>query len=151
LAQILDRIEQMLKRQLGDAFLARCPALPYETNAILMRFGRSEAPLPLLHKQLDSLLFNTIYTGTEKSMTVQLGDGKSKRITVDDISDFADRLLALAYQSKEANSVLQDALFDFARNEGSYAAMRELLARFPLDPFDRTWLTQVLTENNQLT
>jgi len=147
----LDQIEQMLLMQLGPEFMARCPALTYEVNAILVRFPRSGEALSALHKALDSLLFNTIYTGTEKSMTVQLGDGKSKRITVDDISDFADRLLALAYQSKEANSVLQDALFDFARNEGSYAAMRELLARFPLDPFDRTWLTQVLTENNQLT
>jgi len=146
----LDQIEQMLLMQLGPEFMARCPALTYEVNAILVRFPRSGEALSALHKALDSLLFNTIYTGTEKSMTVTLADGRSVRIRSDAIGDLADRLLAFAYRGRPANSLLQDVLFDFAR-EGSYAAMRELLARFELDAFDRAWLTQVLTENNQLT
>ena len=83
-------------------------------------------------------------------MVVPLDDGHRLRVTSDNIRDLADRVLALAYTGKEANSVLQDILFDFAR-EGSYAAMRDLLARFPLDSFDRGWLTQVLEENDQLT
>ena len=148
---ILDRIERMLTDRLGEAFMARCPALPCDVNDILIRFGRFEDTLARLHRRLDSLLFNTIYTATEKTMLVAPAGCTPRRITTDEISDFADRLLALAYQQREANSMLQDALFDFARNEGSYAAMRELLARFPLDAFDRAWLTQVLTENNQLT
>lgn len=146
----LDQIEQLLKPYIGSALLARCPELIYSVNQILVRFLRTDSTLSALLTQMDSLLFNTVYIGTDRSMVVRLDDGSRRRITSDGIRDLADRALALAYAGKPANSLLQDLLFDFAR-EGSYAAMRELLARFPLDSFDRGWLTQVLTENNQLT
>ena len=146
----LDQIENLLRPHVGTALISRCPELIYSINQILVRFMRTDATLSALLTQMDSLLFNTIYIGTDRSMVVLLDDGRRVRITSDGIRDLADRALALAYTGKEANSVLQDILFDFAR-EGSYAAMRDLLARFPLDEFDRGWLTQVLHENNQLT
>lgn len=146
----LDQIENLLRPHVGSALLGRCPELIYSINQILVRFMRTDATLPVLLTQMDSLLFNTIYLGTDRSMVVLLDNGARMRVTSDAIRDLADRALALAYTGKEANSLLQDILFDFAR-EGSYAAMRELLARFPLDEFDRGWLTQVLKENNQLT
>ena len=146
----LDQIENLLRPHVGSALLGRCPELVYSINQILVRFMRTDATLPELLTQMDSLLFNTIYLGTDRSMVVLLDNGARMRVTSDAIRDLADRVLALAYMGKEANSLLQDILFDFAR-EGSYAAMRELLARFPLDEFDRGWLTQVLKENNQLT
>ena len=146
----LDQIESLLRPHVGSALLSRCPELVYSVNQILVRFMRTDATLPTLLAQMDSLLFNTIYIGTDRSMVILLDDGQRVRITSDGIRDLADRALALAYTGKEANSVMQDILFDFAR-EGSYAAMRDLLARFPLDQFDRSWLTQVLSENNQLT
>ena len=146
----LDQIENLLRPHVGSALLGRCPELIYSINQILVRFMRTDATLPVLLTQMDSLLFNTIYLGTDRSMVVLLDNGARMRVTSDAIRDLADRALALAYTGKEANSLLQDVLFDFAR-EGSYAAMRELLARFPLDEFDRGWLTQVLKENNQLT
>lgn len=146
----LDQIENLLRPHVGSALLSRCPELIYSINQILVRFMRTDATLPALLTQMDSLLFNTIYIGTDRSMVVLLDNGARVRVTSDAIRDLADRVLALAYTGKEANSLLQDILYDFAR-EGSYAAMRELLARFPLDEFDRGWLTQVLKENNQLT
>lgn len=146
----LDQIENLLRPHIGSALLSRCPELVYSVNQILVRFMRTDATLPTLLAQMDSLLFNTIYIGTDRSMVILLDDGQRVRITSDGIRDLADRALALAYTGKEANSVMQDILFDFAR-EGSYAAMRDLLARFPLDQFDHSWLTQVLSENNQLT
>ena len=146
----LDQIENLLRPHVGSALLTRCPELIYGVNQILVRFLRTDATLSALLTQMDSLLFNTVYTGTDKSMVVELDDGRRVRMTSDGIRDLADRVLALAYTGKSADSVLQDILFDFAR-DGSYAAMRDLLARFPLDAFDRMWLTQVLSENNQLT
>ena len=146
----LDQIENLLRPHVGSALLSRCPELIYGVNQILVRFLRTDATLSALLTQMDSLLFNTVYTGTDKSMVVELDDGLRVRMTSDGIRDLADRVLALAYTGKNADSVLQDILFDFAR-DGSYAAMRDLLARFPLDAFDRMWLTQVLSENNQLT
>ena len=146
----LDQIEALLRPRVGSALLVRCPELIYGVNQILVRFLRTDATLSALLTQMDSLLFNTIYTGTDRSMVVELDDGRCVRMTSDGIRDLADRLLALAYTGKNADSVLKDILFDFAR-DGSYAAMRDLLARFPLDAFDRMWLTQVLSENNQLT
>ena len=146
----LDQIEALLRTHVGSALLGRCPELVYGVNQILVRFMRTDATLSDLLAQMDSLLFNTIYIGTDRSMVVLLDDGQRVRVTSDGIRDLADRALALAYTGREASSVLQDILFDFAR-EGSYAAMRDLLARFPLDQFDRGWLTQVLSENNQLT
>ena len=146
----LDQIENLLRPHVGSALLERCPELVYSVNQILVRFLRTDATLSTLLGQMDSLLFNTVYIGTDRSMVVLLDNGKRVRVTSDNIRDLADRVLALAYTGKEANSVLQDILFDFAR-EGSYAAMRDLLARFPLDSFDRGWLTQVLEENDQLT
>ena len=146
----LDQIETLLRPRVGSALLSCCPELIYGVNQILVRFLRTDATLSALLTQMDSLLFNTIYIGTDKSMVVELDDGRCVRMTSDGIRDLADRLLALAYTGKNADSVLKDILFDFAR-DGSYAAMRDLLARFPLDAFDRMWLTQVLSENNQLT
>lgn len=146
----LDQIENLLRPHVGSALLERCPELVYSVNQILVRFLRTDATLSTLLTQMDSLLFNTVYIGSDRSMVVLLDDGHRVRVTSDNIRDLADRVLALAYTGKEANSVLQDILFDFAR-EGSYAAMRDLLARFPLDSFDRGWLTQVLEENDQLT
>jgi hypothetical protein len=145
----LDQIENLLRPRLGRALLARCPELVFGVNQILMRFMRTGDTLPTLLTQMDSLVFNTVYLGTDRSMVVQLDDGSHTRVTSDAIRDLADRLLALAYKGKNADTLLQDMLFDFAR-EGSYAAMRELLTRFPLDSFDRSWITQVLDENNQL-
>ena len=145
----LEQIEALLRPRFGSALLARCPELVYSVNQILVRFMRTPDTLAALHRQIDSLLFNTVYIGTDRSMVVTLDDGSAVRVTSDGIRDLADRLLALAYLHKPADAVLQDALYDFAR-EGSYAAMRDLLARFPLDGFDRSWITQVLEENNQL-
>ena len=145
----LDQIEGLLHPVLGGALLARCPDLVYSVNGLLVRFGRTQETLSQLLSRLDSLLFNTVYLGTDRSMVVQLQDGSRARVTSDAIHDLADRLLALAYACRRPDAVLQDALFDFAR-EGSYAAMRELLARYPLEAFDREWIDQVLRENGQL-
>lgn len=145
----LDQIERLLRPRLGGALLMRCPELIYSVNGLLVRFGRAPDTLAQLFRGLDSLLFNTIYLGTDRSMVVVLDDGTRSRVTSDAIDDLADRLLALCYTGRRPDAILQDALFDFAR-EGSYAAMRELLARYPIDAFDREWITQVLRENGQL-
>ena len=145
----LDQIEALLRPRLGAALLARCPELVYSVNGMLVRFGRTQETLGKLLDQLDSLLFNTVYLGTDRTMVVMRDDGTHERVTADAIRDTADRLLALSYSARRPDALLQDALFDFAR-EGSYAAMRELLARYPLDGFDRAWIEQVLRENGQL-
>lgn len=145
----LDRIESMLRDALGNALLARCPELVYTVNQSVVRFMRTSATLPELLKQIDSAVFNAVYTGTNRSMVVTLNDGRRARIKAEQIHDLADRLLAVAYDNLPISSSVQDALFDFSR-EGSFAAMRELVHRFPMDEFDRAYYVQVLTENGQL-
>ena len=108
-----------------------------------------QTTLAVLWRKTDSALFNAVYVGTGGTMVVTTDDGKRRRVTGDGIRDLSDRLLALCYSRKEPTSLLRDMLFDLAR-EGSFAAMRELLARYELDAFDRGWLTQVLEENSQL-
>ena len=81
-------------------------------------------------------------------MRVTLDDGRSILATGEMLRDLADRLLALAYRRMDVSPTLTDALFDLSR-EGSFAAMRELVRRFPLDDIDRKWLLQVLEENGQ--
>lgn len=145
----LEQVETMLRAQLGDALLARCPDLVYTVNAQLARFLHSDDTLAMLWRRTDSALFNAVYVGTGGTMVVSRDDGRQQRITGERIRDVADRLLSIAYTRKEPSSPLRDLLFDLAR-EGSFAAMRELLARYELDAFDREWLTQVLAENDQL-
>ena len=145
----LDQIESMLRAQLGNALLERCPDLIYVVNQSLVRFGRTDATLSVLWRQIDSALFNAVYTGTDRSMVVITDEGVRMRVKSDQIREIADRLLALAYQSLPVSESLQDALYDFAR-EGSFAAMRELERRFPMDDFERSCYVQVLTENEQL-
>ena len=145
----LDRIEAMLREALGDALLKRCPELVYAVNQSVVRFMRTSATLPELLKQIDSAVFNAVYTGTGCSMVVTLDDGRRTRVTGEKIHDLADRLLAVAYDNLPVSPSVQDALFDFSR-EGSFAAMRELVRRFPMDEFDRAYYTQVLAENGQL-
>lgn len=145
----LDQIEELLRPALGGELLARCPELIYAVNAQLVRFLRTQDTPAALWRKIDSELFNAVYIGTGRSMVVTLDSGARVRVTSDGIHELADRLLSLAYASKSPNSLLQDALFDLAR-EGSFAAMRTLLERYPIDGFDREWLTQVLSENDQL-
>lgn len=145
----LDQIEGLLRPALGGELLARCPELIYAVNAQLVRFLRTQDAPASLWNRIDSELFNAIYTGTGRSMVVTLDSGARMRVTSDQIRELADRLLALAYADRTPHPLLQDALFDLAR-EGSFAAMRTLLARYPVEGFDREWLTQVLTENGQL-
>ena len=144
----LDQIESMLRAQLGSALLERCEDLIYVINQSLVRFGRTDATLSVLWRQIDSSIFNAVYTGTDRSMVVITDEGARMRVRSDQIRELADRLLALAYQSLPVSESLQDALYDFAR-EGSFAAMRELVRRFPMDEFERSCYVQVLTENEQ--
>ena len=144
----IDQIENMLRMTLGEELLSRCPDLAYTVNQSLVRFMRTGATLSQLAAQIDSAVFNAVYTGTGGTMVVTLTDGRRVRITAAFISDLADRLLALAYCSLPVSPAVQDALYDFSR-EGSFAAMRELLRRFPMDDMDRAYYTQVLRENGQ--
>ena len=57
-------------------------------------------------------------------------------------------LLALAYRRMDVSPTLTDALYDLSR-AGSYAAMRELVLRFPMDENERAWIMQMLEENGQ--
>lgn len=140
----------MLRMALGDALLERCPELVYTVNQSLVRFMRTDATLPKLLSQIDSAVFNAVYTGSQGTMVVALNNGRRVRITGAFIHDLADRLLALAYESLPVSASVRDALCDFSR-EGSFAAMRELVRRFPMDETDRAYYVQVLTENGQLT
>ena len=146
----LERIESMLRARLGGELVARCPDLTYAVNQVLVRFMRTDATLAVLWRQIDSAVFNAVYTGTGKTMVVTMDDGARRRVTGDCIRDLADRLLALSYERLPVSPALQDALFDFAREGGSFAAMRELVRRFPMDEFERSCYVQVLRENDQL-
>ncbi len=144
----LERIEEMLRTKLGSAFLAQCPQIPIDINERVVRFSRTLQTPVAFWNAIDSELFNAIYTATGQTMLVSLDDGSSKRIKEDEIRDLADRLLALAYEEKAPDASMRDALFDLARS-GSFAAMRTLCARYPLDEDERHWLLQVLAENEQ--
>ncbi|MBR5287862.1 MAG: hypothetical protein IKU34_04630 [Clostridia bacterium] len=143
----IDRIDAMLRAALGDALIDRCPDMIYNVNQTLVRFGRTQDTLPALLTKIDSSLFNAVYLGTERTMLVVRG-GARVRVTTDQIRDLSDRLLSLVYDSAPATPELQSQLFDFSR-EGSFAAMRVLAARFPLDEFEREYLMRVLEENQQ--
>ena len=144
----IDQIENMLRMTLGEDVLMRCPDLSYTVNQSLVRFMRTGATLRQLAAQIDSAVFNAVYTGTGGTMVVTLSDGRRVRITAAFISDLADRLLALAYCSLPVSPSVQEALYDFSR-EGSFAAMRELVRRFPMDEQERAYYIQVLRENGQ--
>ena len=139
----------MLRMALGDALLECCPELVYTVNQSLVRFMRTDAALSTLLSQIDSAVFNAVYTGSQGTMVVALNNGRRVRITSAFIHDLADRLLALSYESLPVSASVRDALCDFSR-EGSFAAMRELVRRFPMDETDRAYYVQVLTENGQL-
>ena len=144
----IDQIEAMLHMALGSELLARCGDLPYTVNQSLVRFMRTGATLSELLRQIDSAVFNAVYTGTGGTMVVALANGRRVRLTSAFISDLADRLLAIAYCSLPVSPSLQEALYDFSR-EGSFAAMRELVRRFPMDGEERAYYMQVLSENGQ--
>jgi len=143
----LERIETMLRGALGGALIDRCPDMVYNVNHTLVRFSRTQDTLGALHRMLDSSLFNAVYLGTERTMLI-VRDGARVRVTTDQIRDLADRLLSLVYEDAQPTPELQAQLFDFSR-EGSFAAMRVLAARYPLDEFEREYLLRVLEENNQ--
>ena len=144
----LERTEELLRARLGTQLLSARPELPFTVNELTMRFGRTQDGPSALWHQIDSILFNAVFTATGRTMLVRLDDGRSSRVTNESIRDLSDRLLALAYDQKPATSVLRDALFDLSR-EGSFAAMRQLLSRFELDASERAFIEQILSENEQ--
>ena len=148
MASKIDQIGSLLNLALGEELLSRCPDLPYTVNQSLIRFMRTDATLSQLAAQIDSAIFNAVYTGTNGTMVVTLRGGRRVRITAAFISDLADRLLSFAFCSLPISPSVQDALYDFSR-EGSFAAMRELVRRFPMDEQERAYYIQVLRENGQ--
>ena len=134
--------------RLGSALLASCPELVYSVSGILFRFLRTSDSLSALWRQLDSTLFNTVFQATGGRMRVTLDDGRSILATGEMLRDLADRLLALAYRRMDVSPTLTDALYDLSR-AGSFAAMRELVSRFPMDENERAWIIQMLRENGQ--
>lgn len=144
----LDEIENMLRKNLGSAVLASDPELVYTVNNILMRFLRTPDSLSAIWKSLDSMLFNTLYLMTGGSMVVRLDDGSAARITSEHLRDLSDRLLALSYRHMPVSPTLEEELYDCSR-DGSFAAMRELTRRFPMDETERSCILQVLEENGQ--
>ena len=145
----LRRIETMLAEALGQALVERCPGLVYGVSEIISRFRTTPDTLDTLLRAMDSLLFNAVYVGTERKMTVPDGQSRSRRVTSGEIRELADRLLSLAYEKLPVSPSLQDDLFDFSRQSGSFAAMRALLDRFPLDEMERMMIERVLEENGQ--
>lgn len=146
----LETIESTLKHHLGSALVSRHADLIYGVNQILVRFLHSRYTLKELRQQMDSLLFNVISEDSFRTMVVVMDDGKRVRLSNDAISEMADRVMSLSYALREPSAEIRDALFDDSR-EGSFAAMRELAARYPLEPSVREWLLEVLEENDQLT
>ncbi len=144
----LDEIENMLRSCLGGTALRANPELVYAVNTLLMRFLRTPDSLCVLWHKLDSMLFNTVYLITGGTMVITKDDGQRVRVTSEQIRDLADRLLALSYRFMNVSPTLEDALYDLSRN-GSYAAMRELTARYPMDDMERRCILQVLEENGQ--
>ena len=144
----LEQVEHTLHAALGGALLGACPELAYTVNELLFRFMRTSDSLALLWQKLDSALFNSVYQATGGKMRVTLDNGEKRLVTSDMLRDLSDRLLALSYARMDVSPTLTDALFDLSR-EGSFAAMRELVRRFPLDEIDRKWLLQVLEGNGQ--
>ena len=69
-------------------------------------------------------------------------------VTSEMLRDLSDRLLALSYARMDVSPTLTDALYDLSR-AGSFAAMRELVSRFPMDENERAWIIQMLRENGQ--
>ena len=149
MASRLDSIEQILHASLGGQLLQAAPDLVYQVSRVLMRWGRTDDAPADLWRQLDSLLFNTIYLVSGRTMTLPNEAGTLIRVTTDGIRDIADRLLSLCYRDKKPDPLLKDALFDLSRN-GSYAAMRELAERYPLDEDERSFILRVLGENGEL-
>ena len=137
-----------IEARLGSALLASCPELVYSVSGILFRFLRTSDSLSALWRQLDSTLFNTVFQATGGRMRVTLDDGRSILATGEMLRDLADRLLALAYRRMDVSPTLTDALYDLSR-AGSFAAMRELVSRFPMDENERAWIIQMLRENGQ--
>lgn len=144
----LDEIEALLRPRVGGALLARDPEMIYTVNQILVRFLRTDDSLSTLWRKLDSALFNAVYLATGGTMKVTLDSGAHARVTSEQIRDLSDRLLSLSYIHRDVCPTLEDALYDLSR-DGSFCAMRELAARYPMDETERTCILRVLEENGQ--
>ena len=145
----LDQIESMLKARSGQRAAGRVPgAGVLRFPGFYFGFCAHRDSLSALWRQLDSALFNTVFQATGGRMRVTLDDGRSILATGEMLRDLADRLLALAYRRMDVSPTLTDALYDLSR-AGSFAAMRELVSRFPMDENERAWIIQMLRENGQ--
>ena len=99
---------------------------------------RTSATLPEIWKQIDSALFNAVYTGTGGTMVVTLKDGSRTRIMAEQIRDLSDRLLAVAYVAARIQiTVLRggvdwQAVFAGGRNAMQLAPLKTTLGELRL-------------------
>ncbi len=143
----LQQISELITCHCGSDFLERNDDIPHQVYRILLKAERKEISYVILWNRLDSLLFNSLYQYTHESMLVPWGSGM-RRVTSNEILDLADRLLSISYAEHPYDPLLQDQLYDLSRN-GSFAAMRTLLSRYPLDEDEKQMIAQVLIENQQ--
>lgn len=139
----LSSIETLLQGALGSEIVDASPDLVYAASRILFRFGKTDAPEDIWN-ELDSLLFNTVYAATNGTMLLH-----GQRVRSADLREISDRLLSLSYQDRDTDPVLKDMLTDLAR-AGSFAAMRELVRKYPLEEDEHAVLLRVLEENGEL-
>lgn len=141
-------VVECLRAALGSELLESCPGLPYDCAALMRRYRHTDDTLIRILDALDALIFKAVFAATQKGMRLKLDDGRVIRITQEQIHALADRLLALRYRRLAPDSVLRDDLFDLSR-ANSYAAMRDLVERFPMDEDDREFMRRVLAENEE--
>ncbi len=145
-----------LEPWLGRPLLLRNPALGSDVALHLNRFfcekdedGMPAVSLDELRTQLESLLFNSVYTATGGTMKAIAQNGQPIMIRTQQLPVIADALMDLIFYHLPINEPSFELLNTYAMHHTSLPAMRRLYLDYGayMPPMNRDIFRRVIVEN----
>ncbi len=145
-----DDVFLLLEPMVGIPLLLCHSELAQEITALLLAYDwRGTSELGELRDQIESLLFNSIYSYTQGTMVVKDAEGNAKKVYTDALSQMAETLLEPVFIRIPVNEPNYELINGYALRHHSLPALKQLYTRFKayLQPMNHAIFRRIITEN----
>ena len=122
-------VREALRSRLGSALVDE-PGFPDRAADLLRSYAAYKDTFSDMAVRMEDVLFNSLYERLGPSMSVRMNDGSFRRVYTSELKDAADDVMGVLFDRLKVYSVSCDALYAYAMESGSFAAMRTLYTRF---------------------
>ena len=122
-------IREALRSRFGSSLVDE-PGFADPLTVLLRSYASYKDTFSGLAASVEETLFNMLYSRLGPSMSVRMNDGSFRRVYTSELKDAADDVMGVLFDRLKVYSVSCDALYAYAMESGSFAAMRTLYTRF---------------------